>query len=58
MYSSYQLLRVQHDERLRYAETRRMIKQAATAARPSSPEPAPTSVRRRPFRLGRLVGQG
>jgi hypothetical protein len=51
------MLRVHHDEWLRYAETRRTIKRAAAAVRTSSPEPARATVRR-PLRLGRLVGQG
>jgi len=58
MFTSYHLLRVQHDEWLRYAESRRMIKPAATESRASSRKPARLSVLRRPFRLGRAVSQG
>ncbi|MGN6869398.1 MAG: hypothetical protein ACTHMY_13445 [Solirubrobacteraceae bacterium] len=36
MYSQ-QLLRINHDEWLRYAETRRMVKQARAAARQNAP---------------------
>jgi hypothetical protein len=57
VYSSHQMLRVHHDEWLRYAETRRMIKRAQAETRASSAKSARSSARRPQFRLGRLVGQ-
>ena len=58
MYTSHQLLRVRHDEWLRQAETRRMIKRAVAESRAVSPKSSRSSVGRPVFRLGRLVGQG
>ena len=48
MYVSNQLLRVHHDDWLRYAETRRQIKQAAAASSSQTPVRAP-----RRWRVGR-----
>jgi hypothetical protein len=56
MYASQQLLRVHHEEWLRHAEARRLIKQAADDSRGS--ERAPRRRRRRlalPRGLGRAV---
>jgi hypothetical protein len=58
MYLSQQMLRVQHDEWLRYAEARREIKRAAATSRLASGRSARRSLRLRRLRLDRLVGQG
>jgi hypothetical protein len=52
------MLRVHHDEWLRYAETRRQIKQAAAASHGSVPASRRLRVRRPAFRPGRLASQG
>jgi hypothetical protein len=58
MYVSNQMLRVHHDEWLRYAETRRLIKQAAASAQASTPARRRLGIRRPAFRFGRLASQG
>jgi hypothetical protein len=55
MYVSPQLLRVHHDEWLRHAETRRLIKQATAAV--STPAHRRVRVTRRAPRLGRPLRQ-
>lgn len=49
MYPSHQLLRVHHDEWLRYAETRRLVKQADGSPR----KPRRLRVRRPALAFGR-----
>jgi hypothetical protein len=58
MYVSQQMLRVHHDEWLRYAEARREVKRAAVASRGSAGRRARRSLGLRGLRVGRLISQG
>jgi len=53
MYASHQLLRVHQDEWLRHAETRRLTKQAESAAGASVRSPQHRRIRRPTLRFGR-----
>jgi hypothetical protein len=57
MYVSHQMLRVNHDEWLRYAETRRLISEARAASRGSARASGRRPFRRSPFRLSRQLRQ-
>jgi hypothetical protein len=56
MYVSQQMLRVHHDEWLRYAETRRLVSQAKAEPRQESGRIVRGQPRLRALRLGRPVG--
>jgi hypothetical protein len=58
MYVSNQMLRVNHDEWLRYAETRRLIKQASVSSPGAARRSRRLRVPRPAFRFGRLASQG
>jgi hypothetical protein len=55
MYVSQQMLRVHHDEWLRYAETRRLVSQAKAERAPESHRIVRRRPRLRAPRLGRPV---
>jgi hypothetical protein len=55
MYTSQQMLRVQHDEWLRYAEMRRLVRQAKAEPRSKSRRILRRQPRLRALRLGRPV---
>jgi hypothetical protein len=56
MFVSHQMLRVNHDEWLRYAETRRLIKQALASPQASA-RPRRRHFRRPSLRLGGQLRQ-
>jgi hypothetical protein len=58
MYVSNQMLRVNHDEWLRHAETRRQVKQAAALSRGSARAPRRLRIGRLGLRPRRLASQG
>jgi hypothetical protein len=55
MYVSHQMVRVHHDEWLRYAETRRLVSQAKTERRPDARQSTRWQPRLRVPRPGRSV---
>jgi len=58
MYVSTELVRAHHDEKLRDAETRRLIKQAAAASHESARPRRRPRIARLAFRPFRPVSQG
>jgi hypothetical protein len=56
MYASHQMLRVRHDEWLRYAEMRRLVRQAKAEPGPDSCRITRRQRRLRALRLGRPAG--